>query len=128
MDLAAALADLESMSVVVSLPGHPVELDSDRAAEVVAAVRACLDNVSRHAGPSATAWVLLESLPDEVSVAVRDDGPGIPDGRLAEAYAAGRLGVSGSVVGRLQDLGGRADVATGSWGTEWTLTLPREAP
>jgi signal transduction histidine kinase len=128
VDLAAALADLESMSVVVSLPGHPVELDSDRAAEVVAAVRACLDNVSRHAGPSATAWVLLESLPDEVSVAVRDDGPGIPDGRLAEAYAAGRLGVSGSVVGRLQDLGGRADVATGSWGTEWTLTLPREAP
>ena len=72
--------------------------------------------------------MLLESLPDEVSVAVRDDGPGIPDGRLAEAYAAGRLGVSGSVVGRLQDLGGRADVATGSWGTEWTLTLPREAP
>ena len=128
VDLSDALAGLESMSVVVSLPGHAVELDADRAAEVVAAVRACLDNVERHAGPDATAWVLLEALPDEVSVSVRDDGPGIVDGRLSEAVADGRLGVSGSIVGRLRDLGGRADLATGPWGTEWTLTLPREAP
>ena len=128
MDLADALAGLESMSVVVSLPGHTVELDADRAAEVVAAVRACLDNVERHAGPDATAWVLLEALPDEVSGSVRADGPGIVDGRLSEAVAAGRLGVSGSIAGRLRDLGGRADLATGPWGTEWTLTLPREAP
>ncbi len=128
VDLADALAALESMSVVVSLPGHPVELGADRTAEVVAAVRACLDNVERHAGPSATAWVLLEALPDEVSVSVRDDGPGIADGRLTDAVSDGRLGVEGSIVGRLRDLGGRADLATGSWGTEWTLTLPREAP
>jgi Family of unknown function (DUF5931)/Histidine kinase len=40
------------------------------------------------------------------AVTVRDDGPGIADGRLAEAAAAGRLGVSNSICGRLRDLGG----------------------
>lgn len=124
VDLAAALAGLESPTVVVSLPGGRVALPARQVAELRAAVAACLDNVERHAGPRARAWVLLESLPGAVSVSVRDDGPGIPDGRLAQAVAEGRLGVSGSVEGRLHDLGGRADLATGSWGTEWTLSLP----
>lgn len=123
-DLAAALATLESPRVVVSLPGGSVPLPEAQVLEVRAAVAACLDNVERHAGPEARAWVLLESLPGAVTVSVRDDGPGIPDGRLARAAAQGRLGVSGSIEGRLRDLGGRADLATGSWGTEWTLTLP----
>lgn len=124
VDLAAALASLESPRVVVSLPGGRVELPAVQVHELRAAVAACLDNVERHAGPDAHAWVLLESLPGAVTVSVRDDGPGIPDGRLARAGAEGRLGVSGSIEGRLRDLGGRADLATGSWGTEWTLTLP----
>lgn len=123
-DLAAALATLESPRVVVSLPGGTVPLPEAQVAEVRAAVAACLDNVERHAGPEARAWVLLESLPGAVTVSVRDDGPGIPEGRLARASAEGRLGVTGSIEGRLRDLGGRADLATGSWGTEWTLTLP----
>ena len=46
---------------------------------------------------------------DLVTVTIRDDGPGIPDGRLAEAAAAGRLGVSQSIRGRLRDLGGSAE-------------------
>lgn len=127
-DLAAALATLESPRVVVSLPGGSVPLPEAQVAEVRAAVAACLDNVERHAGAGARAWVLLESLPGAVTVSVRDDGPGIPDGRLARATAEGRLGVSGSIEGRLRDLGGRADLATGSWGTEWTLTLPVPHP
>lgn len=124
VDLAAALAGLESPTVVVSLPGGRVGLPAPQVAELRAAVAACLDNVARHAGPEARAWVLLESLPGAVTVSVRDDGPGIPEGRLARAAAEGRLGVNGSIEGRLRDLGGRADLATGSWGTEWTLTLP----
>jgi len=124
VDLAAELAELESPRVVVSLPGGRVPLPSGQVAEVRAAVAACLDNVQKHAGPEARAWVLLESLPGAVTVSVRDDGPGIPEGRLVRATAEGRLGVSGSIEGRLRDLGGRADLATGSWGTEWTLTLP----
>ncbi len=124
LDLAAALASLESTRVTVSLPGGQVALPAAQVTEVRAAVAECLANVERHAGDGARAWVLLESLPGAVTVSVRDDGPGIPEGRLARAAAEGRLGVSGSIEGRLRDLGGRADLATGSWGTEWTLTLP----
>ena len=53
---------------------------------------ACLDNVTSHVGDGARAWVLLEALPDQIEVDVRDEGPGIPDGRLEEAEARGSAG------------------------------------
>jgi len=94
--------------------------------EVAAAVRAALDNVRRHCGERARAWVLIEDEPDVVTVTIRDDGPGFPAGRLAEAAAAGRLGVSQSICGRLRDLGGAAEVRSAPGeGTEVTLRLPR---
>ena len=40
-----------------------------------------------HAGDDARAWVLLEDLGDEVAVSVRDEGPGIAEGRLDDAAA-----------------------------------------
>ena len=43
-------------------------------------VAACLDNVERHVGPDARAWVLLEGWPDRVEISVRDEGPGHPRG------------------------------------------------
>ena len=90
----------------VAVPGTPVLLPAAVVGEVEAAVRACLDNVARHVGEDAPAWVFLEDLGDRVVVSVRDEGPGIPDGRLEQAEADGRLGVSGSIRGRLDDLGG----------------------
>jgi signal transduction histidine kinase len=126
LDLVAELARLErSGRVTVSTPAFPVELPAPAARELVAAASACLDNVRRHVGDDAPAWVLLEAFPDRVEVSVRDDGPGIPDGRLAEAAAQGRLGVAESIRGRIADLGGTATVQTGSFGTEWELVVPR---
>lgn len=123
-DLTAALATLASSTVTVSGPGRPVVLPRHDADELVAAVRAALANVVTHVGESAAAWVLLEELEDRVVVSVRDDGPGIPVGRLAAAEAAGRLGVASSIRGRLTELGGSAvcDSAPGQ-GTEWTFEL-----
>lgn len=125
VDLAAALARLEGRgNVTVSTPGAPVELPAPVADELVAAVGACLDNVRRHVGDDAPAWVLLQALPDRVEVCVRDAGPGIPAGRLAEATGQGRLGVRESIRGRLTALGGTAELVTGSSGTEWELVVP----
>ena len=127
-DLAAALSALAPRpGVEVALPGGPVELPGPVVDELVAVVRACLDNVNRHVGAGAPAWVLLEDLGDRVSVSVRDEGDGIPEGRLAEARADGRLGVSESIEGRVRDLGGTATLSTGPFGTEWELVVPRTA-
>jgi len=125
-DLAKAVGELAARpGVEVAVPGGPVLLPAATVAELVAAVGACLDNVDRHVGPGAPAWVLLEDLGDRVELSVRDEGPGIPDGRLESAVAEGRLGVSESVRGRVRDLGGTATLATGSFGTEWHLVVPR---
>lgn len=128
VDVAAELARLEHhRNVTVSTPGSPVELPTATADELVAATRACLDNVRLHVGEDAPAWVLLQAFPDRVELSVRDDGPGIPAGRLEEAAAQGRLGVVESIRGRIADLGGTAELATGSFGTEWEIVVPREA-
>ena len=129
LDLTAELARLAAVRrVSLAGPDVPVLLPAATATGLVAAVAACLDNVARHVGDDAPAWVLLEELPDRVEVTVRDEGPGIPDGRLAAAEREGRLGVTGSIRGRLTDLGGSATLATGSFGTEWELSVPRPPP
>ncbi|MFJ2757662.1 MacS family sensor histidine kinase [Nocardioides sp. NPDC087217] len=125
VDLAAALAELETGTVTVSGPAAAVEMPAGPAEEIVAATRAALDNVRRHVGEDARAWVLLQAFPDHVEVSVRDDGPGIADGRVVEAGEQGRLGISESIRGRIEDLGGKAELITGATGTEWELTVPR---
>ena len=128
VDLAPVLEGLSAVRpprVSVATPGTPVVLSAHAVAEVDAVVRACLHNVARHVGEDATAWVLLEDLGDRVLVSVRDEGPGIAAGRLEEAEAEGRLGVSGSIRGRVADLGGTVELSTGSFGTEWELSVPR---
>jgi signal transduction histidine kinase len=112
LDVSALLASLASSGVTVAAPGTAVMLPTYAAGELVAAVRAALDNVARHAGDGAHAWILLEDEPDAVLVSVRDNGPGIPEGRLADAEKEGRLGVAQSIRGRLRDLGGTVEVAS----------------
>jgi signal transduction histidine kinase len=127
VDLAAALSLLGTRpGVHVATPGSLVEVPRATATELVGAVGACLDNVVRHVGPGAPAWVLLDAFPDRVEVSVRDEGPGIPEGRLQEARAEGRLGVAESIQGRLRELGGTASLHTGPGGTEWELIAPLE--
>ena len=125
-DVGALLRRRESDQVSVSVPATPVLLDARIATELYAAAANALDNVESHAGPGAHAYVLVEDLGDSVTVSIRDDGAGIPDGRLEEAVGEGRVGVAKSIVGRMNWLGGSAMLNTGpDCGTEWELTVPR---
>ncbi|GAA2925030.1 DUF5931 domain-containing protein [Streptomyces erythrogriseus] len=126
VDLRSLLAPHAGSRVGLAEPGAPVPLAPQAAREVAAAVAAARDNVRRHAGEQARAWILVEDEPDEVIVTVRDDGPGIPEGRLAQAEGEGRLGVAQSIRGRLRDLGGSADViSVPGQGTEVELRVPK---
>lgn len=110
--------------VQLSGPAGPVPLPAHAARELAAAVNACLDNVREHA--QGRAWVLIEDEVDAVTVSVRDAGPGMPAGRLAQAERQGRLGVSQSVRGRLADLGGTVTIVSAPGeGTEVELRVPR---
>ncbi|KUO03814.1 MacS family sensor histidine kinase [Streptomyces caeruleatus] len=126
VDLRALLAPYAGAKVSLAEPGAPVTLAPAAARELAAAVGAALDNVRRHAGEHARAWILVEDEPDEVIVTVRDDGPGIPEGRLAQAEGEGRLGVALSIRGRLRDLGGSAElISVPGQGTEVELKVPK---
>ncbi|MEV7235168.1 DUF5931 domain-containing protein [Streptomyces sp. NPDC051020] len=125
-DLRALLAPHAGSRVSFAEPGAPVLLAPAAAKELAAAVSAALDNVRVHAGQGAQAWILVEDWPDEVIVTVRDDGPGIPEGRLAQAEGEGRMGVALSIRGRLRDLGGTAElISVPGQGTEVELKVPK---
>ncbi|PJN15243.1 sensor histidine kinase [Streptomyces sp. CB02120-2] len=126
LDLRTLLAPHAGSRVSFAEPGTPVPLPVPAAKELAAAVGAALDNVRRHAGEGARAWILVEDWGDEVIVTVRDDGPGIPAGRLDQAEGEGRMGVALSIRGRLRDLGGTAElVSVPGQGTEVELKVPR---
>ncbi|MER8087113.1 MacS family sensor histidine kinase [Streptomyces sp. NPDC058316] len=125
-DLRSLLAPYAGSRTSFAEPGAPVLLAPAAARELAAAVGAALDNVRAHAGEDAQAWILVEDWPDEVIVTVRDDGPGIPEGRLAQAEGEGRMGVALSIRGRLRDLGGTAElISVPGQGTEVELKVPK---
>ncbi|WP_344049220.1 MacS family sensor histidine kinase [Streptomyces thermoalcalitolerans] len=128
VDLRSLLAPYAGPRVSFAEPGAPVPLPYAVAREVAGAVGAALDNVRTHVGEDARAWILLEDEPEAVTVTVRDDGPGIPQGRLAQAESEGRLGVSLSIKGRMRDIGGTAElISVPGQGTEVELTVPKSA-
>jgi signal transduction histidine kinase/phage shock protein PspC (stress-responsive transcriptional regulator) len=129
VSLAAALREVAAQ--VEEAHGVPVELVSvgdaaldDDLAALVAATREAVVNAAKHSGASVVD-VYAESTADEVDVFVRDRGKGFdPD-----TVPADRLGLRGSVVGRVERHGGRARIRTAPGeGTEVRLTLRRETP
>jgi signal transduction histidine kinase len=92
-------------------------------------VAAALDNVEQHAGPGAHAWVLLEGDSAGIEVTVRDDGRGAEAADLLGATERGRMGVSASIRGRVEDLGGTVTWTTRPGaGCVVRMTVPRTVP
>ncbi len=128
-DLRVLLRHVEADDVQLVAPADPILLPRKVADEVVAAVEAALDNVRKHAGDDARAWVLLDDEGSGVDVTIRDSGRGVSVGRLEEAVGQGRLGVSSSIRARLADLGGSATITSGAaGGTTVELRVPRKEP
>jgi signal transduction histidine kinase len=126
IDVCALIETLANSQVTVACPATPVLLPAPAARAVGSAAQAALDNVRRHAGDDAHAWVLVEDDGSSVRVSVRDDGLGFEDGRLTAAAAKGRLGVSQSIVGRIREVGGTASVTSAPGkGTEVDLRVPQ---
>ncbi|MDH2429446.1 DUF5931 domain-containing protein [Sphaerisporangium sp. TRM90804] len=126
-DVARLLRRFESEAVTVSTvtASEPLLLPAHHARELEAAAGAALDNVRRHCPSGTRAWVLVEGDTGAVTVTVRDEGPGIPPGRLEEARAAGRLGVAQSMRGRLANVGGTVRfLSVPGQGTEVELSVP----
>jgi signal transduction histidine kinase len=126
LDVRSLVEPFADARITVSCPATPVLLPAVTATALSGAVTAALDNVVRHAGPDARAWVLVEDEGWQVRVSMRDDGAGFGDGRLAAAAAEGRLGVSHSIMGRLREVGGTAYLTSSpGLGTEVELRVGR---
>jgi signal transduction histidine kinase len=126
VDLRVLLTAHERPEVVVAVPADPVVVDRLVAVEVDAAVVAALDNVARHAGPGAHAWLLLEGDSHGIELTIRDDGVGAEPADLLAAADRGRLGVSASIRGRVEDLGGTVTWSTRpGGGCVVRMTVPR---
>ena len=126
VDVRSLIEPLADARILVSCPATAVMLPPGQARALGAATAAAIDNVRRHAGDGARGWVLVEDEGDAVRVSVRDDGRGFGPGRLSVAAAAGRLGVSHSIIGRLREVGGYATLTSRpDEGTEVQLRVPQ---
>lgn len=116
------LVTVSAMSGVLVMPAHVVD-EIDRAVDEV------VSNVRRHAGEGAHCWILLEEEDGILLLSERDNGTGMSPGRAEEAAAEGRMGITGSIVGRIRALGGTTSMHTSPGrGVEWEFRIPIPPP
>jgi signal transduction histidine kinase len=97
----------------------PVFLDARTVEEVDAAVRQALDNAVEHANASKVG-IFVDEVGGEALVSVRDDGVGFDPAGVDERSFGLR-----SMRGRIEDLGGRFTISSGSdRGTEVEMRVP----
>lgn len=109
------------LSINVTADRHtPYHLDPETGAALEGAIRACLENVLRHAG-TGTAEIEGIVAPDRLTVMVTDQGVGFDPA----AVPGDRLGIRTSVRDRIEAVGGEVQVwsSPGS-GTSVILAVP----
>ncbi|NUT37473.1 MAG: PspC domain-containing protein [Hamadaea sp.] len=117
-EAAAEVEDTYAIAVETVVVGD-CQVD-DRSRALVAATREALVNAARHAKVT-TISLYAEVEPGEMSVFIRDRGVGFDMSTIDD----NRHGVRGSIVGRMQRHGGRAEIRSEPGeGTEVRLHLP----
>jgi signal transduction histidine kinase len=120
--LQAAAFGISGIAVTVSTV-DPVWIPANGAEELSAAVRQALDNVVEHARATGVT-IFGERDGSEIAISVRDDGDGFVVDEAAMA-ADGKLGISRSMRGRIEQIGGTMRlVSTPGRGTEVEFRLP----
>ncbi|WP_239076643.1 ATP-binding protein [Actinocatenispora rupis] len=120
-EASAEVEDSFALSVDTVVVGD-CDVDSDIAA-LAAAAREAMVNAGKHAGVE-TVSLYAEVEPEQVSVFVRDRGVGFDPAAVRDD----RHGVQGSIIGRMERHGGRAEIrSTPGEGTEIRLFMPRKA-
>ena len=103
---ASRAAQAHDLDVSVSVVDDGLRLDPATTEAVVGAVAEAVANVGKHARAHRAVVFAQREDDGSVFVSVRDDG----DGFDPAAVPADRQGIARSVVGRLADVGGRAEV------------------
>ncbi|MFZ0522333.1 MAG: sensor histidine kinase [Candidatus Acidiferrales bacterium] len=88
----------------------------------------CLLNIQRHS-KSSKAWIRIGADSKQVILEIRDEGIGMnpPGSETAEVDRA-KLGVGlEGISARMQQLGGRLEITSGSWGTSVKTILPLDS-
>ena len=125
-ELVAVITEMQWRGLTVDLTGGTDEeiarLTPDNITVAVAAVKACLENVHKHAG-IASVELVLSAGGGVVTIMVIDQGVGFEPERVP----GDRLGLRSSVVRRVEDAGGSVRIWSkpGS-GTSVMITLPSE--
>jgi signal transduction histidine kinase len=122
--LQAAAFGISGVAVTVSTV-DPVWIRASGAEEVTAAVRQALDNVVQHAQANGVT-IFGERDGADIAISVRDDGIGfvVDEDRSA---ADGRLGITRSMRGRIEQAGGTMRIqSTPGRGTEVEFRIPAD--
>jgi signal transduction histidine kinase len=122
--LEAAAFGVGGIQVTVTSVG-PAWLPAESMHDVAAAVRQALENVEQHADASRVT-VFAEALDGELVISIRDDGVGFAYDE-SDLRRLGKLGMSKSMRGRIEGLGGVMLVHSApGQGTEVEFRLPVE--
>jgi len=110
------------LSIHVTGSGSGVyKLAPDVARALVGAVRAGFENVLKHSGASVAELELIYA--DDITIMITDQGTGFD----MSAVPADRLGVRGSIIDRIEAVGGSAQIwSTPGRGTSVVVTIPFE--
>jgi signal transduction histidine kinase len=113
------------IQIALDMPEHFPRLAPAAENALFKVVQECLLNIQRHS-KSAKALIRLEARPDEVILEVRDEGVGMePTSSQAPDQGGPKFGVGlAGMSERIQQLGGRLEITSGTWGTSVKAILP----